>query len=166
MLKSTLDWYLHEYPKLSAFPKPPSTGFSQGAKVNANGYRPLECVQQPDDIMVVPNLWTHQTLNIGEAIGVGGQMDLLPVDKLRLSTAALAPNKRNNEILKHYALAHHSFYGMYKAGQLQGMREGTAEEHLQAALDAYLLIVDMTPNNIGGWFLLMDLYITVRESMK
>ena len=55
-----------------------STTSSGGAAVP--GYRPLECMQRPGDLLYLPASWSHLTLNIGEAIGIGGQT-ALPADK-------------------------------------------------------------------------------------
>ena len=44
------------------------------------GYRPLECIQRAGDVLYLPASWSHLTMNIGEAIGIGGQT-ALPADK-------------------------------------------------------------------------------------
>ena len=44
------------------------------------GYRPLECIQRAGDLLYLPASWSHLTLNVGEAIGIGGQT-ALPADK-------------------------------------------------------------------------------------
>ena len=31
---------------------------------------PLECEQRPGDVLFVPRLWGHGTVNLGETIGV------------------------------------------------------------------------------------------------
>lgn len=43
-----------------------------GAKASI-GHRPLECIQEEGDLFFLPALWKHQTMNIGEAVGIGGQ---------------------------------------------------------------------------------------------
>lgn len=32
------------------------------------------CLQEPGEVMVVPHLWLHATVNIGEAVAIGGQV--------------------------------------------------------------------------------------------
>ncbi|CAM9832125.1 unnamed protein product, partial [Discosporangium mesarthrocarpum] len=44
---------------------------------------PLECMQNAGDLMYIPANWKHQTLNLGEAIGVGGQAVYSPEARLR-----------------------------------------------------------------------------------
>lgn len=34
---------------------------------------PLECTQEPGEVMYLPGAWAHLTMNLGEAIGVGAQ---------------------------------------------------------------------------------------------
>lgn len=35
--------------------------------------RPLECLQNPGDVVYLPSGWSHLTVNVGETIAVGGQ---------------------------------------------------------------------------------------------
>ena len=37
------------------------------------GYRPFQCVQEAGDVLYLPEGWVHQTVNVGEAIGIGAQ---------------------------------------------------------------------------------------------
>lgn len=66
------EWFVHYYPKLLRFQKP---GLSDSDHFEA-GFRPLECVQKAGDVLYLPSLWNHMTLNIGETIGVGAQEGL------------------------------------------------------------------------------------------
>jgi hypothetical protein len=53
--------------------------------------RPLECVQQPGEIMYVPAAWAHLTSNQGEAVGIGAQVTWDPsTDRALLNEAAVA----------------------------------------------------------------------------
>ena len=45
------------------------------------GYRPLQCVQEKGQIVFLPKGWSHQTINIGETIAVGGQAVLPASDR-------------------------------------------------------------------------------------
>lgn len=45
------------------------------------GYRPLECVQEPGDLVYIPNRWSHLTINLGETIAIGGQESLSDQDR-------------------------------------------------------------------------------------
>jgi hypothetical protein len=40
----------------------------------SSGGLPLECVQKPGEVLYLPSGWKHLTVNVGEAIGVGGQV--------------------------------------------------------------------------------------------
>lgn len=68
------DWLDTIYPLMASYPKPPLSGSSAtAAPANTTGYRPLECVQMPGEVFYLPAKWSHTTLNIGEAIALGGQ---------------------------------------------------------------------------------------------
>ena len=45
----------------------------QGSRLAPGNQQPVECVQGPGQVIYLPSGWKHLTLNIGEAIGVGGQ---------------------------------------------------------------------------------------------
>ena len=65
-LITVLDWFYTVYPKMGHLDPPPINGDIPVAQGRGHeGYRPLECVQMPGDIMYVPSGWSHQTLNIG-----------------------------------------------------------------------------------------------------
>ena len=52
-----------------------------------------QCVQHPGDVIFVPHLWWHATVNFGDAIGMGAQatgLDALPTVRLDISGCALA----------------------------------------------------------------------------
>ena len=66
---------------------------------DVEGYKPLQCIQEPGDILFLPSSWQHQTLNIGEAIGLGGQAswdpDILLSDKYEMVKESLARSPNN-----------------------------------------------------------------------
>jgi hypothetical protein len=62
-------WFNEYYPLLTDLPKP----YQYEQEDFSKGFRPLECVQRPGDILFIPSLWSHMTLNIGETVGIGGQ---------------------------------------------------------------------------------------------
>ncbi len=51
------------------------------------GHRPLECVQQAGDILFIPSMWSHLTINIGETIAIGGQEALQNEERLAVQYA-------------------------------------------------------------------------------
>ena len=65
-LRTVYDWFLEIYPLLQTLDQPPINGDLPVSQDSDGGYRPLECVQRPGDIMYVPSGWSHSTLNIGE----------------------------------------------------------------------------------------------------
>lgn len=71
-LLSVTDWLETVYPRLERYPKPPLDG-SRPQNTSTTGFRPLECIQMPGELMYLPAKWTHTTLNIGESIALGGQ---------------------------------------------------------------------------------------------
>jgi hypothetical protein len=75
-LRTVDDWFRDIYPKLTDLEKPSLAEIPVPQPDGSKGYRPLECVQEPGDIMYLPAFWNHLTVNIGEAIGIGGQTAL------------------------------------------------------------------------------------------
>jgi hypothetical protein len=72
---SVWQWFTQVYPELKNLSKPNK----ENKKMSENydlGFRPLECVQLPGDVLYLPTLWNHMTVNIGETIGIGGQEGL------------------------------------------------------------------------------------------
>ena len=65
-LRTVYQWFLEIYPQLQSLDQPPIHGELPVHQSANEGYRPLECVQMPGDIMYVPSGWNHLTLNIGE----------------------------------------------------------------------------------------------------
>jgi hypothetical protein len=43
---------------------------------NTNHYPPLECTQNAGDVMFVPTLWGHATLNTMQSIGVAHEFSV------------------------------------------------------------------------------------------
>ena len=108
------EWFVHYYPQLLGFEKP---GFVDSDDMDI-GYRPLECLQREGDLLYLPSLWNHLTLNVGETIAVGAQEGLetqerfssliltyLPhkySHRLEISLEAYDKNPKNYEALKGY----------------------------------------------------------------
>ena len=66
-LYPVLDWFTSTYPLLKGLNQPPVNGdIPVPQEAGHKGYRPLECVQMPGDIMYVPASWAHSTINIGK----------------------------------------------------------------------------------------------------
>jgi hypothetical protein len=100
-LRTVNDWFTDMYPKLLHLEQP----FVHGdlpihQAMRSEGYRPLECLQMPGDIMYLPASWSHQTINIGEAIGLGGQTALTARKRLSTSLEVLKVSPLNFEALK------------------------------------------------------------------
>ena len=45
--------------------------------------RPLECVQEPGDILYVPHMWGHATLNLADCVGMATEFEFCPWYALR-----------------------------------------------------------------------------------
>ena len=62
-------WYL--YPPLEAFytTMPALPFVRQESGPNGRATRALQCTQRPGDILFVPSLWGHATLNLKQSIG-------------------------------------------------------------------------------------------------
>ena len=68
----TMEYYVKNVlPTLMDLPLPPlENGVRQSI---AEGFRPFQCVQEAGDILYLPEGWVHQTVNVGETIGIGAQ---------------------------------------------------------------------------------------------
>ena len=69
--------------------------------------KPLECVQHGGDVIFIPAGWIHSTLNIGETIGVGGQIEWTPQARDQYGRLAL---KRNPDDFQGNRLPHYHTY--------------------------------------------------------
>eukprot|EP01031_Cornospumella_fuschlensis_P024303 gene24303-29383_t len=125
-LTSAYDWYTDIYPHIlqSAETKAPlhllshymhqdqspSSGtstddMSAGSSDGYVGYRPLECMQHPGDILYLPPMWSHMTMNIGETIGIGGQQYLSEQERFDIAWRNYRGDQSTYETLKDLALA-------------------------------------------------------------
>ena len=52
--------------------------------------KPLQCTQKAGELLFVPQGWAHATLNMGEAIAVGQQLEWLPVQREERARTVLA----------------------------------------------------------------------------
>lgn len=94
-------WLNTIYPLLKDYPKPPIQDNLLPPFDASKGYRPLECVQHAGDIVFLPSMWTHMTINIGETIGIGGQQSLSDEERNRIASAAYSyPQLHSYEVLK------------------------------------------------------------------
>ena len=94
------EWLGSVYERIQWAPKPPAVqlqfsehlgGYTpvemsrgEGASPpvdGSRGYRPLECVQEPGDVLYLPTRWSHLTMNIGETIAIGGQQVLHDLER-------------------------------------------------------------------------------------
>ena len=113
-LRTVEAWFQDIYHQMSDYDIPPtSTWVGMGSK-NKNmdnstdyskGFKPMECIQQAGDILYLPAGWSHLTMNIGEAIGIGGQTALSAERRLDISRQVLEFNPINFEAHKGVALS-------------------------------------------------------------
>eukprot|EP01039_Chlorochromonas_danica_P001562 gene1562-1707_t len=83
-LDSAHDWLTNYYAKVLAWTneKPPLANsevlpsLEEAEEAAYKGFRPLECMQHPGDVLFLPSMWSHMTMNIGETIAIGGQQYL------------------------------------------------------------------------------------------
>lgn len=71
-----------------------------------DGYRPIECIQEAGDIMYLPSMWTHTTLNIGDTIAIGGQQSLVDHERFTIAKNVYQINPDNFEALKDIGLSY------------------------------------------------------------
>ena len=96
-LKPVHAWLEDVYPSLRDLPVAGSS--------SAAASRPIECIQRPGDIVYLPDGWAHMTVNVGEAIGVGGQTGLTIEERLRVGREAVSLSNDNFDGHKFAALA-------------------------------------------------------------
>jgi hypothetical protein len=110
-IRPVFDWLSEVYPTLQSLKKPPSRFVDVNATdktahdTSSTGHRPFECVQRENDLLFLPNGWSHQTLNIGETIALGGQSALTTPDRLFVGLEALKTFPRSVDALKSAGLA-------------------------------------------------------------
>lgn len=104
-LDSVSHWADVTLPSLRSLPFAPTPRGNTSLPAGEEFYRPLECLQSPGDIMYVPAGWSHQTINVGEAIGVGSQRVFGGQGKLDAADEALQKSPHNVEALKMRAVA-------------------------------------------------------------
>ena len=89
-------WYLHP-PPAAHYSKMPAQSFTQArrsaakqpegasksvpptaAAASSSAEEPLECTQEAGDVLFVPTLWAHGTLNLKQSIGVAYEISVEP----------------------------------------------------------------------------------------
>eukprot|EP01048_Picozoa_sp_COSAG05_P015951 COSAG05_NODE_1988_length_3739_cov_33.369505_2_plen_507_part_00 len=70
-----------------------------------NGNKPIQCTQKAGEILYVPQGWIHATLNIGDAVAVGGQIEWLSVQRESSGRYALAQQTNDYHGHKNVAIA-------------------------------------------------------------
>jgi len=96
-LEGSWRWFQKVYPLLR------EEGEEGGAAAHE---RPLECVQRPGEVLYLPRNWKHLTLNVGEALGVGGQAGYSAAQRLEDNLAALDMRPDELEALLGAGLSH------------------------------------------------------------
>ncbi|RYH15048.1 hypothetical protein EON65_32465 [archaeon] len=113
---SAYDWYTDIYPHIlqSVYAKAPLHTPSPHTQTHTHthtphaaatgdgyrGYRPLECMQHPGDILYLPPMWSHMTMNIGETIAIGGQQYLSENDRYSISWENYRGDQSTYETIK------------------------------------------------------------------
>jgi len=87
-LMSAYQWATQALPRI----KHPERfrGGGDGGGAGGDGGLPLECVQRAGQVLYLPAGWKHATVNLGEAVGVGGQVAFDDAARLAQSLAVLA----------------------------------------------------------------------------
>mmetsp|Transcript_11670 Transcript_11670/g.17424 ORF Transcript_11670/g.17424 Transcript_11670/m.17424 type:complete len:242 (+) Transcript_11670:469-1194(+) len=67
--------------------------------------KPLEFVQKAGDVVYLPSNWKHATLNLGEAIGVGGQAAYSSAEREKDCLKVLEHNPHDIDGLRGYGLS-------------------------------------------------------------
>lgn len=93
--------------KLALLPSPITfhqANYTWSYHSSSSGYKPLFCLQRAGEIMYLPDLWSHFTVNEGETIAYGGQAALSPERRYSLSRQKLDMFPRDFESLKNAGL--------------------------------------------------------------
>ena len=69
------------------------------------GYKPLECLQHPGEIVYIPAGWLQSHVNVGETVGVGHERILHATDRLHLFEAALKGSPGNFDAMRQVGVA-------------------------------------------------------------
>ena len=113
-LRTVEAWFQDIYHQMSDYDIPPTSTWVGMGSTNKNmdnstdyskGFKPMECIQQAGDILYLPAGWSHLTMNIGEAIGIGGQTAFSAERRLDISRQVLEFNPINFEAHKGVALS-------------------------------------------------------------
>jgi hypothetical protein len=106
MMKDTYDLPAHPLPFWTSDCGDGARFASRKTHTQINpGFKPFQCIQQAGDVVFLPALWSHQTMNIGETIGIGGQQAINPFRRLELSQRFLKQDPQNVEMLKNQGIA-------------------------------------------------------------
>ena len=99
-------WFLYPPGTAASVPMDVISGVQYWARnvlPTLGGNKPMQCTQKPGEILYVPQGWIHATLNIGEAVAVGGQIDWLGQQRLASGMASLA--KKSDDYYGHKDVA-------------------------------------------------------------
>jgi len=104
-LQSVFEWFTNVYPLFGAAKVPSVRARIAQPPEGGPGYRPLECVQRPGDVVYIPQGWVHQTLNIGETVGVGAQQVFGSADRYNFFSRVLKNAPDNFDALQHVGIS-------------------------------------------------------------
>lgn len=110
-LKSVYAWVAETLPLLAHLPVPPIEPADAADETmdkvvrHDEGYQPVQCLQEEGDIVYLPDGWAHMTINVGEAIGIGGQAGMTTDARLAVGKRAVAVDEHNFDGHKFAALA-------------------------------------------------------------
>ena len=103
----------------------------------AEAERPLVCMQQVGEILVLPDYWPHLTVNVGEAVGFGAQQNAIDPDD---ATMLYTRYKRSGRAA--FELAEHIQAGRVEPRSVRGLlrRSVRPEEAVATALQKLLAV--------------------------
>ena len=118
-LRSVWGWFTAAYrlygelDTLQDVPKAPFPKVAQGGKraksvpqsQKHKGYRPLECLQHPGEIMYIPAGWLQSHVNVGETVAVGHERILHAGDRMQLFKNTLARSPGNFDAMRQVGVA-------------------------------------------------------------
>lgn len=168
-------WYTHVLPSLNDLPYAelhPSFATESLAETLRTEFRPLECLQMKGDIIVLPALWTHLTVNVGEVLSVGVELqvphnvDMLktlykkdPTNLIALQHLSILETSKGHLAMNKEAQLYHT--GV-KKGQMKLTKE--AERAFQKAKSYLKKIIAINPGNLDCYVYLLEILTDTRDS--
>jgi len=149
-LAGVKDWTSKVYPKLAA--------------------KPIECTQQPGEVLFVPTAWLHATLNLGETVAVGGQLEWDPTMREAGGRTVLKDHPGDFQGHKDVAVSlgtslkipqhsQHVLREVFGASRIPILLDETAEKRLDESASHFDAAIAMQPQDIPLHKMACDLFI-------